>query len=70
MEKTVAFSKVDNVDSDRIEEVTRIFHSEVEPLQVAGAICVIAHEHIERCCVLDPDLVQIRSLKVGIECNL
>ena len=70
MEKTVAFREVDYVDPDCLEKITGVFHSEVEPLQVARSICVIAHEHVERGGVLYPDLVEIRTLKVCIECDL
>ena len=70
MEKTVTFSKVDDINANRLKEVTLILHSEVEPLQVARSVGIISHEYIESCAIFDAYLVKVGAFKVRIEGNL
>ena len=70
VEKTVAFGEIDDVDSDGVDKLTGVFHSEVEPLQVADTVCVIPHPHVESGLILDSDLVEIGTFKVSIKSEL
>ena len=70
MEKAVAFSKVDDIDANRLQEVTLVLHSEVEPLQVARSVGIISHEYIKSCAIFDAYLVKIGTLKVCIKGDL
>ena len=47
MEETVPFCEIDDVDPDSFSEFSWIFHSEVEPLQIAITISVISHPTVK-----------------------
>ena len=52
---------------DCVHELARIFHAKVEPLEVSVAVCVVAHEAVESVIGAQAYLVQIGTLKVGVE---
>ena len=52
---------------DGVHELARIFHAEVEPLQVSVAVCVVAHEAVEGVIGAQAHLVQVGTFKVGVE---
>ena len=70
MEKAVAFSKVDDIDANRLKEVTLVLHSEVEPLQVARSVGIISHKYIKSCAIFDAYLVKVGAFKVCIKGDL
>ena len=63
----VSLCKVDNVDFDLADKISRIFHSKVEPLQIAGAVCVVANEHIKSGGTFSAHLITIGTFKICIE---
>ena len=67
VEQTVAFREVHDVYMHRLHEFTGVFHTEIEPLQVSVAISVITHEAVESVVGSNADLIEVRTLKVGVE---
>ena len=63
----VSFCKVDNVYLDLTNKIGRIFHSKVEPLQIARAISVVANEHIKSSWTSSAHLITIGTFKIGIK---
>ena len=66
-EKTVSLRKVDNVYSDCASEVRVVLHPKIKPLEVAVAVRVISHEHIEGSLAFASDLLDVSALKIAIE---
>lgn len=67
MEQAVSLCEVDDINPDCIHEIVRVFHSEVEPLQVAVAIRVVAHKNIESSRIFQSHLVEVGAFKVSVE---
>lgn len=57
MEKTIAFSKIDDIDLYGVSKFACILHPEVEPLQIAISIGVVSHPNIESRCIFHSYLV-------------
>ena len=69
-EKTICLGKVDNIDVNGASKVGMILHAKVEPLQVAIAVGVIAHEDIESVLIATSHLLDIGTLHVAIKSYL
>jgi len=57
VEQTIGLREVDDVDPDGLNEIAGVFHPEVEPLQVADAIRIVAHPTVEDSLGLQAHLV-------------
>ena len=70
MKETIPFCEIDDVDPDSFSEFSWIFHSEVEPLQIAITIGVISHPTVKSRHIFHSNLVQIGAFKVSIKRDL
>ncbi len=57
MEKTIAFSEIDNINLYGVSKIASILHPEVEPLQIPVSIGVVSHPDIESRCIFHSYLV-------------
>lgn len=67
VEERVALGEVDDVDVNGFDEVTRVLHPKIEPLQVACAVRVVPHEKVESGNVALAHLIQIGALEVCVK---
>lgn len=63
----VSLCKVDNVYLDLTDKIGRIFHSKVEPLQIAGAVRIVANEHVKSSWTFSTHLITIGTFKIRIK---
>ena len=59
IEKRISFGEIDDVDVHSVNELARVLHSEIKPLQITISVCVVAHEAVESRATSYPNLIQV-----------
>ena len=67
VEQAVAFGEVNDADAYRLQEVARVLHPKIEPLQVADPIGVVAHPDVILRDRLLPDLIDVGTFEVTVK---
>ena len=65
--KTVSLGEVDNVYRDSLDKVGGVFHSEVEPLQILGAVRIVSDEDVVNIHAPSANLVDVCTLEICIK---